>query len=78
MRLQLAAALTRLDDAGAIRVRRDTTVGQVARSLALAGVRRGRRCASPASSTAAGRRRPTMPPTLRERLAATVEEAARR
>ena len=33
MRLQLAAALTRLDGAGAIRVRRDTTLGQVARSL---------------------------------------------
>ena len=33
MRLQLAAALTRLDEAGAIHVRRDTTVGQVARSL---------------------------------------------
>ena len=30
MRLQLAAALTRLDAAGTIRVRRDTTLGQVA------------------------------------------------
>ncbi|MDX6561575.1 MAG: hypothetical protein QOD65_1389 [Gaiellales bacterium] len=77
MRLQLAAALTRLDEAGAIRVRRDTTVGQVARSLR-----------SPHFDAAAvrfagvvyGRRPPTVDDAadLRERLAATVDEAARR
>ena len=77
MRLQLAAALTRLDEAGAIHVRRDTTVGQVARSLA-----------SPHFDEAAvrfagvvyGRRTPTVDDAadLRERLAATVAEAARR
>jgi hypothetical protein len=77
MRLQLAAALTRLDEAGAIHVRRDTTVGQVARSLA-----------SPHFDEAAvrfagvvyGRRTPTIDDSadLRERLAATVAEAARR
>jgi hypothetical protein len=77
MRLQLAAALTRLDAAGAIRVRRDTTVGQVARSLR-----------SPDFDDAAvrfagvvyGRRPPTADDAeeLRARLAATVEEAGRR
>jgi hypothetical protein len=77
MRLQLAAALTRLDAAGAIHVRRDTTVGQVARSLR-----------SPNFDAAAvrfagvvyGRRAPTVDDAadLRARLAATVEEAARR
>ena len=55
MRLQLAAALTRLDAAGTIRVRRDTTLGQVARSLrshdfdAAADRFAGRRLRSPAS-----------------------------
>ena len=77
MRLQLAAALTRLDEAGAIRVRHDTTVGQVARSLG-----------SPDFDAAAvrfagvvyGRRPPTADDAvdLRERLAATVDEAVRR
>jgi hypothetical protein len=77
MRLQLAAALTRLDAAGAIHVRRDTTVGQVARSLR-----------SPHFDAAAirfagvvyGRRPPTVDDAvdLRERLAATVDEAGRR
>jgi hypothetical protein len=77
MRLQLAAALTRLDETGAIHVRPDTTVGQVARSLR-----------SPDFDAAAvrfagvvyGRRPPTVDDAaeLRERLAATVDEAARR
>jgi hypothetical protein len=77
MRLQLAAALTRLDAAGAIRVRRDTTLGQVARSLH-----------SPDFDVAAdrfawvvyGRRPPTGEDAadLRERLLATVDEAGRR
>ena len=77
MRLQLAAALTRLDEAGAIHVRRDTTVGQVARSLGsphfdaaavrFAGVVYGRRPPTPDDAA-----------DLRERLAATVAEAARR
>jgi hypothetical protein len=77
MRLQLAAALTRLDEAGAIHVRRDTTVGQVARSLG-----------SPDFDAAAvrfagvvyGRRPPTVDDSadLRERLTATVDEAVRR
>lgn len=76
MRLQLAAALTRLDAAGAIRVRRDTTLGQVARSLH-----------SPNFDAAAdrfawvvyGRRPPTGEDAadLRERLATAVEEAGR-
>jgi len=76
MRLQLAAALTRLDAAGAIRVRRDTTLGQVARSLRsqefdaaadrFAGVVYGRR--PPTALDAAD---------LRERLVATVEGAGR-
>jgi hypothetical protein len=76
MRLRLAAALTRLDAAGAIRVRRDTTVGQVARSLrshdfdvaadSFAGVVYGRR--PPTAGDAS---------ELRERLAATVSEAGR-
>ncbi len=77
MRLRLAAALTRLDAAGAVRVRRDTTVGQVARALRsqhfdaaavrFAGVVYGRR--PPTGEDAAD---------LRERLAATVEEAGGR
>lgn len=76
MRLQLAAALTRLDAAGAIRVGPDTTLGQVARSLR-----------SPDFDAAAdrfagvvyGRRTPTLHDAtdLRERLAATVAEAGR-
>jgi hypothetical protein len=76
MRLQLAAALTRLDAGGAIRVRRDTTIGEVSRSLhsqhfdaaavRFAGVVYGRR-----------------PPTgddaleLRRQLAATLAERGR-
>ena len=74
MRLQLAAALTRLDAAGTIRVRRDTTLGQVARSLRsqefdaaadrFAGVVYGRR--PPTAGDAAD---------VRTHLAATVEEA---
>ena len=77
MRLQLAAALTRLDAAGTIRVRRDTTLGQVARSLhshefdaaadRFAGVVYGRRPPTAFDAT-----------DLRERLAATVQEAGRR
>ena len=76
MRLQLAAALTRLDAAGAIRVRPDTTLGQVARSLRspdfdaaadrFAGVVYGRRTPTPHDAT-----------DLRERLAATLAEAGR-
>jgi hypothetical protein len=76
MRLRLAAALTRLDAGGAIRVRRDTTVGQVARTLrsehfdaaaiGFAGVVYGRR--PPTAGDAS---------ELREQLAATVAEAAR-
>ena len=63
MRLQLAAALTRLDAAGTIRVRRDTTLGAGGALSPLAGVRRCRRCALPASSTDAGlpTRRSTRP-----------------
>jgi hypothetical protein len=77
MRLQLAAALTRLDDAGTIRVRRDTTLGQVARSL------RSQEFDAAADRFAGvvyGRRPPTLDDAtdLRERLAATVEEARRR
>ncbi len=76
MRLRLAAALTRLDAAGAIRVRRDTTVGQVARSLrsehfdvaatSFAGVVYGRR--PPTAGDAA---------EVRDRLAAAVDETGR-
>lgn len=76
MRLQLAAALTRLEDGGRIRVRRDTTLGQVARSLAsddfdaaadrFAGVVYGRRTPTPADTA-----------VLRERLAATLEDVQR-
>ncbi len=76
MRLRLAAALTRLDAAGAIRVRRDTTVGQVAgwlrsahfdaAAVRFAGVVYGRR--PPTADDASA---------LREQLAATVEEAGR-
>jgi hypothetical protein len=77
MRLQLAAALTRLDDAGTIRVRRETTLGQVARSL------RSRDFDAAADRFAGvvyGRRPPTADDavTLRECLAATVQEAGRR
>ena len=73
MRLQLAAALTRLDAAGTIRVRRDTTLGQVARSL------RSQQFDAAADRFAGvvyGRRPPTAVDAaeLRERLAATVEE----
>jgi hypothetical protein len=74
MRLRLAAALTRLDGRGVVRVRRDTTVGQVARTLrsehfdaaavGFAGVVYGRR--PPTAADAA---------ELREQLAATVQEA---
>jgi hypothetical protein len=72
MRIQLGPALTRVDAAGRIQVRRDTTVGQVARSLG-----------SPDFDAAAvrfagvvyGRRPPTVDDAadLRERLAATLE-----
>lgn len=77
MRLRLAAALTRLDAAGAIRVRRDTTVGEVARTL------RSRDFDAAADSFAGivyGRRPPTAGDAseLCERLAATVAEVARR
>jgi hypothetical protein len=77
MRLQLAAALTRLDDAGTIRVRRDTTLGQVARTL------RSQEFDAAADRFAGvvyGRRPPTLDDAtdLRKRLAATVEEARRR
>jgi hypothetical protein len=76
MRLHLAAALTRLDAAGAIRVRPDTTLGQVARSL------RSQNFDAAADRFAGvvyGRRPPTVHDAtdLRERLAATVEEARR-
>jgi hypothetical protein len=77
MRLQLAAALTRLDAAGTIHVRRDTTLGQVSKSLGsrdfdlaadrFAGVVYGRR--PPTSSDAA---------ELRERLSAALQEAGSR
>jgi hypothetical protein len=76
MRLRLAAALTRLDTAGAVRVRRDTTVGQVGRTLRsphfdaaavrFASVVYGRRAPTPEDATA-----------LRDGLARTVEEAGR-
>jgi hypothetical protein len=76
MRLRLAAALTRLDAAGTIRVRRDTTLGQVARSLRsddfdvaadrFAGVVYGRRPPTADDAT-----------DLRKHLTATVEEAGR-
>jgi hypothetical protein len=76
MRLRLASALTRLDAGGVIRVRRDTTVGQVARTLrsehfdaaaiGFAGVVYGRRPPTAGDAT-----------ELRAQLAATVAEAAR-
>ena len=74
IRLRLAAALTRLDAAGAIRVRRDTTVDQVARSL------RSQQFDAAAvsfSGVVYGRRTPTAGDAaeMRERLAATVAEA---
>jgi len=74
IRLRLAAALTRLDAAGAIRVRRDTTVGQVARSL------RSEQFDAAAvsfSGVVYGRRPPTAGDAaeMRERLAAVVAEA---
>ena len=77
MRLRLAAALTRLDAAGAIRVRRDTTVGQVARSL---GNKHFDAAAVGFADVVYGRRPPTAGDAteLREQLAATVAEAARR
>jgi hypothetical protein len=77
MRLQLAAALTRLDDAGTIRVRRDTTLGQVARSL---GSRDFDAAADGFAGVVYGRRPPTPGDAadLRARLAATLQEAARR
>jgi hypothetical protein len=72
MRLQLAAALTRLDEAGAVHVRRDTTVGQVARSL---GSRDFDAAAVRFADVVYGRRPPTVDDAadLRERLAATME-----
>jgi hypothetical protein len=75
MRLRLAAALTRLDAAGAIRVRRDTTVGQVARSL---GNTHFDAAAVGFADVVYGRRPPTAgdATALREQLAATVAEAA--
>jgi hypothetical protein len=77
MRLQLAAALTRLDDAGTIRVRRDTTLGQVARSL---HSKEFDAAADRFAGVVYGRRPPTLDDAtdLRERLAATVEESGRR
>ena len=77
MRLQLAAALTRLDAAGAIRVRRDTTVGQIARSL---GSDSFDAAADGFAGVVYGRRPPTLDDAteLRRRLAATVEEAGHR
>jgi hypothetical protein len=75
MRLHLAAALTRLDAAGAIRVRRDTTLGQIARSL---GSESFDAAADGFAGVVYGRRPPTIADAtdLRKRLAATVEEAA--
>jgi hypothetical protein len=77
MRLQLAAALTRLDAAGAIRVRRDTTLGQIARSL---GSDSFDAAAHGFAGVVYGRRPPTLDDAteLRRRLAATVEEAGHR
>jgi hypothetical protein len=77
MRLQLAAALTRLDAAGAIRVRRDTTLGQVARSL---HSQHFDAAADRFAWVVYGRRPPTVDDAtdLRARLAATVDEAGRR
>ena len=76
MRLQLAAALTRLDDAGALRVRPDTTLGQVARSL---GSRSFDAAADGFAGVVYGRRPPTAGDAadLRRRLAATLDERAR-
>jgi hypothetical protein len=77
MRLRLAAALTRLDAAGAIHVRRDTTVGQVAGAL---GSRDFDAAADRFAGVVYGRRPPTSDDAaaLRERLAATVEQAGGR
>jgi hypothetical protein len=77
MRLQLAAALTRLEDGGRIRVRRDTTLGQVARSLASDDFDAA---ADRFAGVVYGRRTPTADDTavLRERLAATLEDVQRR
>jgi len=77
MRLHLAAALTRLDAAGAIRVRRDTTIGQVARSLRSESFDAA---ADGFAGVVYGRRPPTLDDAtdLRRYLAATVEEARRR
>jgi hypothetical protein len=73
----LAAALTRLDAAGTIVVRRDTTLGQVARSL---GSESFDAAADRFAGVVYGRRAPTVDDAtdLRERLAATLEEAGRR
>jgi hypothetical protein len=77
MRLQLAAALTRLDATGAIRVRRDTTLGQIARSLRSESFDAA---ADGFAGVVYGRRPPTLDDAtdLRRRLTATVEEAGRR
>jgi hypothetical protein len=77
MRLQLAAALTRLDDDGSIRVRRDTTLGQVARSLESGDFDAA---ADRFAAVVYGRRPPTAEDAavVRERLAATVEDVQRR
>jgi len=77
MRLQLAAALTRLDAHGRIRVRRDTTLGQVARSL---GSEDFDVAAERFAGVVYGRRPPTAEDTavLRERLAAALEGVRRR
>jgi hypothetical protein len=76
MRLQLAAALTRLDSSGAIRVRRDTTIGQVARSL---GSQHFDAASERFAGVVYGRRPPTPDDAveLRRQLAATLEEAGR-
>ena len=76
MRLRLAGALTRLDVAGAIRVRRDTTLGQVARSL---GSPSFDAAADGFSGVVYGRRTPTARDAadLRSHLAAALDERAR-
>jgi hypothetical protein len=76
MRHRLAAALTRLDAAGAVRVRRDTTIGQVGRSL---GSTHFDVAAVGFADVVYGRRPPTAGDAaeLREQLAATVAEVER-
>jgi hypothetical protein len=76
MRHRLAAALTRLDAAGAVRVRRDTTIGQVGRSL---GSKHFDVAAVGFADVVYGRRPPTAGDAteLREQLAATVAEVER-